>query len=424
MVNIRLAALFLFGFASALPLPLLGSSLTVWLAELGFAQSIISLFALLHIPYSLKVCWVPVVDYCPIPFCTKILGQRRAWALCGLLMTMASLLLAAWIGPENGSFLFSLAIALASLSTGCVYVAGIHLELESIEPSKYAAGSASVIMGYRLGLFFAGAGSLYLADYVNWPCAYTVVAGGMFLGIIAVLAIGKMPESDRALEERQQRVASSSLTRTLAIAYDSWLYPLIELVSRRSVILLLVVLLFYRLSDNIMASVLNPFFLEIGFSKSTIASATKVVGVVSALSGTFLGGLLSTRIGLVRSLFIFGLLHTVSFVLYAFLAENASPTLFFVSVAVEHASRGMMMPVVIALLWRMTSPGYAAVQYTFLWSILSFKASLFSSLGGLIVYSLGWGFFFWTLFFIAVGASFLCVFSKNLYLVQSCRSST
>lgn len=408
-----LLVLFFFGFASAIPLPLLGSSLTIRLIETGFSKPGAALISSFHFFYSLKLLWSPVIDYVSIPFLTKHLGQRPSWACFSFLGTMASLTGLAWLSPQNSIVPFCILLSLASLFSSCMYMVGIAYELESIDRSLYPAGSASVIIGYRLGLFCGGAGTLYLADCFEWSVAYTLAIGAMSLGLLAVWLRGPLHESDRMLQEKKGLILGSKNTFRICkkAAYEAWISPVREFLSRKHWLFTLFFLLLYRFADHVMDSMQGPFFLELGFSKTQIADATKVWGIAFTLIGASLGGLLSTKLPLKRALSISLLIHAFSFLLFSCLADTPSLALLYFCSSIDHLTGGLVVTSFIAYLWQITTPCYGSAQYTLLWSVISFSKSIIAPFGGLLAQSLGWQAFFLALFAAASASSVISFFA-------------
>jgi MFS transporter, PAT family, beta-lactamase induction signal transducer AmpG len=93
-----LIVLFL-GFSSGLPLALSGSTLLVWMREVGVDLGTIGLFALVGTPYTIKFLWAPVVDALDVPVLSRLLGRRRGWLMLSQLLLMAAILILATSNP-------------------------------------------------------------------------------------------------------------------------------------------------------------------------------------------------------------------------------------------------------------------------------------------------------------------------------------
>lgn len=413
--NPQVLALIFLGFASAVPVPLIGATLTVWLAESGMSKTAIGFFAFFHLPYGFRIIWGPIIDRYTIPG-FHLLGQRRGWAVLSLLLCMTSLVLMGWAGPEN-FILFAACTMLSGLFTGCLYMVGLAYEIESLDQKQYTAGSACVIIGYRLGLLLSGAGALYLANFYDWTTAYWVMAGSMVLGIFTVLYQPEPKKSAAAFQERkihQSQIEVRSREKSLwkrrtALFYDALVYPIIELSKRPNCLMVIAFIVFYKLGDDIVDNVLGPFYLETGFSKADIANANKVMGMGATFLGAFTAGIIIAKLDQLKSLFLFGLMHALSFSLYLLLVSGGKQmSIFYLAVAVEHITGGMMMAAFIAFLWSVCSSSYAALQYALLWSLISFKRTFFLSFGGWLADRVEWNTFFLAVILFSLPGVFLC----------------
>lgn len=414
--NPQVLALIFLGFASAVPVPLMGATLTVWLAESGMSKTAIGFFAFFHLPFGFRIIWGPIIDRYTVPG-FHLLGQRRGWAVLSLLLCMLSLALMGWVGPKS-YVLFAVCTMLSGLFTGCLYMIGLAYEIESLDQKQYTAGSACVIVGYRLGLLFSGAGALYLANFYDWTTAYWVMAGSMVLGIFTVLYQPEPKKSALALKERQMNqeqiaakiAANTPWKKCLAFFYSAIVYPIMELGKRPNLLMVIAFIIFYKLGDDIVDSVLGPFYLETGFSKADIANANKVMGMGATFLGAFAAGLIITKLDQLKSLFLFGLMHALSFLLYLWLVSAGKQmSVFYLAVAVEHITGGMMMAAFIAFLWSVCSSSYAALQYALLWSLISFKRTFFLSFGGWLADQMEWSTFFLSVMLFSLPGVLLCL---------------
>src|ERR1700756_3618848 len=85
----RVLIVMFLGFSSGLPLALSGSTLAVWMTEVGVNLKTIGLFALVGTPYTIKFLWAPLTDALNVPLLSRLLGRRRGWLLLLQIMLMA-----------------------------------------------------------------------------------------------------------------------------------------------------------------------------------------------------------------------------------------------------------------------------------------------------------------------------------------------
>src|SRR5688572_10260141 len=159
-----LIVLFL-GFSAGLPLALSGSTLLVWMREVGVDLGTIGLFALVGTPYTIKFLWAPVVDALDVPVLSRLLGRRRGWLMLSQLLLMAAIVLLALCNPKISPwyvvFGAALLVALASATQDIVIDA---FRVESLDASEQAAGMASYVAAYRIGTLVSTAGALYVVS--------------------------------------------------------------------------------------------------------------------------------------------------------------------------------------------------------------------------------------------------------------------
>src|ERR671934_2845194 len=93
-----LIVLFL-GFSAGLPLALSGSTLLVWMREVGVDLGTIGLFALVGTPYTVKFLWAPLVDALDAPVLSRLFGRRRGWLVLSQLLLMLAIVFLALCDP-------------------------------------------------------------------------------------------------------------------------------------------------------------------------------------------------------------------------------------------------------------------------------------------------------------------------------------
>jgi len=391
-----------------LPLPLTGSALTAWLAEEHVSKALIGLLALFECPFAIKPILWPLINRFSIPFLTPRLGRRKSWALVSFCGAIVLLAMAALLTPTPHLILFYVLIAGICLFSGCIYLIGIAYEIESLSIQQYSEGSACVIFGYRLGLVTAGAGTLYIAHFYSWTTAYLVICAVMSAGTFCLLFAQEPPYTPPTPAIPEKLVGISWYKKIWGLLIEDLAIPILELVKRREWQWILIFLCFYRMGDYLVEGMVNPFFLDLGYTKADIANAAKLCGMIATVLGALCGAVVSSHMGLERALAFLGLVHAGRFAFYLVLI-HIGPNLpvFMVAEAFQHFSGGMIMTVFIAALWRLTTPGKAAPQYALLWSAISLKSKLFAFFGGLLANYLSWDLFFFIALVVSLLASLL-----------------
>jgi MFS transporter, PAT family, beta-lactamase induction signal transducer AmpG len=381
----RLALMLALGFSSGLPFLLIFSTQSAWLREAGVSRSAIGLMSYAALAFTFKFAWAPIIDEYDPPLIGAWLGRRRGWMLTAQLGVAAGLSGLAFGAPAESlgwSFAFAFLTAFAAASQD-VTIDGWRIDAAPIE--RQGMMSASYQLGYRLALLCAGAGALYIADFASWRAAYLAMAGLMLVGIGACLL---SPPLDRP------RVAEGSRAATFA---SSYVEPLSDLLRRHgpALIGILMLVAIYRLPDFVSGVMAMPLYIDLGFTKSDIATVSKLYGVWIGISGAFGGGLAVARLGLMPSLILGGLAASSSHLMLALLAAHgASLPLLTLSVSAESFASGFAGAALIAYMSSLVSPALAASQYALLSSLYALPSKLIGGLSGVMVDEFGYIRFF------------------------------
>lgn len=401
----RIVALLALGFSSGLPLALTFGTLSLWLAESGISKTTIGLFALVGTPYTFKFLWSPLMDHMPIPLLTRWLGRRRSWAIVTQLFLMVSIFCLGLSHPAQNPLytaLFALSTAFWSASQDIVIDA---YRVEILEERTYGAGAAMVVLGYRLGMLVSGALALYLATFFGWFVTYTIMAALMSVGMITIL-LNPEPKKPQISDQEQQkeRVKNlitrwgeihQSLGEGVAWIYEAIIAPFADFVRRDGWLLTLLFILLYKFGDALAGVMSNPFYLELAFTKIEIANISKLFGLVATLVGALLGGLMVSRLGIMKTLLYCGFLQMVSNLMFVVLAQNGHHLgLLTLTIGIENLSGGMGTTAFVAYLSSLCTIAYTATQYALLSSFMAFGRTILSSFGGVLADKMDWTPFF------------------------------
>lgn len=399
-------ALVFLGFSSGLPLALTASTLFVWLTEAGVDKAAIGLFAAIGTPYALKFMWAPLMDRVPVPLLARLVGHRRGWILLTQMGLVAAILTMGALKPGVDPWaLGAMALAVAFLSASQDIVIDAF-RIESLEERQQAGGAAALVFGYRVGMLVSGAGGLYLAHYSGWTTAYSVMAALVLVGGIAVLLrpepdAGNGSEWNAEAQEARAEAAlaeahvSSMLARAAGWLYAAVIVPFAEFMSRPRWLVILLFVALYKFGDSLAGIMTNPFLIEIGFSKLDIANISKLYGFTATMIGLVVGGALMNGIGMVRSLWLCGILQLGSNFMFAVQAMvGADIGLLAVTIGFENFAGGMGTAVFVAYLSSLCNLSYTATQYALLSSFMAVARTWLSSSSGYLAEWFGWVDFF------------------------------
>ncbi|MGC4098445.1 MAG: MFS transporter [Nitrospira sp.] len=375
LVNRRIVVMLPLGFVSGLPLALTSGTLQAWLTVEGVDLKTIGIFTLVGLPYTLKFLWAPIMDHVVPPW----LGRRRGWMILTQLCVAIGLVLMAVTNPKmHPGWLAAYALLVAFLAASLDIVFDAY-RTETLHSQERGLGVAVWVNGYRVALLASGAGALVLADYVGWQMTYLMLAAVMAMGVGIVLVSPDPTLAGEAPKSMKEAVGA----------------PLAEFFSRPTALGFLAVIVLYKLGDAFASTLQTAFLIGgLGFS-ATEVGAVKGLGVFATLLGAFIGGLLMTRSGLVRSLLIFGVLQAVSnlgFVILAVVGKNAS--VLTAAVVIENVTGGMGTAAFVALVMSLCDLRYTATQFALLSSLEALGRVFAGRPSADVVTLIGWTQFF------------------------------
>jgi MFS transporter, PAT family, beta-lactamase induction signal transducer AmpG len=381
---------FLMGFACGLPLLLTSTVLQAWMKEEGIDLTLIGLMALVGLPYTLKFLWAPVFDR----FTLSFLGRRRGWLLIAQIALACSI---AGLGLTNPSqhpgIMISAALLVTFFSASQDIVVDAYRR-EDLADAELGLGSSFYINGYRVGMLLASGGGLILADLLPFTFVYLIMAACLLPAIFTTLLT---PEPG----------VPEGTPRTLR---EAVVEPLAEYFSRKNAILILAFVLLYKIGDIMASAITTPFYLDIGFSKTEIGTVVKIFGFWATIAGSLIGGIVILRIGISRSLWIFGFLQAISTAGFALLAGvGYSIAALSGVIAFENLTGGMGTAAYAAFMASITNKKFTATQYALLSSLMGVPRVFASAPTGYLAKIMGWENFFILCVLIAMPGMLLLV---------------
>ena len=374
--NRRVAAALTLGFASGLPFNLSQSTLQAWLATLDVDLKTIGWLTLVGLPFTFKFLWAPLLDRFVPPF----LGRRRGWIV--LLQGALALVIAALgLRPPNEAIyaVAVLALLLAFLSASQDVVIDAY-RTDSLRPAERGMGSTAVQLGWRLATLISGALALVLSRYIGWRGTYLLMAG-LMAGTVLLTLFAPEPE---------RRVVPPRTLRAAVVE------PLGELLARPGALALLALIVLYKVGDAAALSLSSAFLIQgVGFSVLEVGAVAKTTTIIAILSGTLVGGLAFAKLGLYRSMLVFGVLQAASNLLYSWLAltGHSIPALI-VAVGFDNLAGSMGMTVFGAFMMALCDPRFSAFQFALLSALAGTARSLIGPVAAAIVGHVGWSKFF------------------------------
>jgi len=264
-------------------------------------------------------------------------------------------------------------------------------------PRRAFLMAAAYQSGYRLAMIWAGAGVLWIAaraevanaaayQHEAWQLGYLVMAASMLVGVITVL---RSPEPAHRDLPPARNLA--------AWLREAVLEPFADFLRRyrAQALIVLALIAVYRISDVVMGIMANPFYVDMGFTKSEVAAVTKVYGVIMTLLGAFIGGVLALRLGVMRVLMAGAILSAATNLLFVWLSSRGHDVqALVIVVSADNLASGIASAAFIAYLSGLTNISYSATQYALFSSIMLLAPKWLAGFSGQYVDHFGYANFF------------------------------
>jgi PAT family beta-lactamase induction signal transducer AmpG len=397
----------LLGFSAGLPLALSGATLAVWMADRGADVQTIGLLSLAGLPYTLKFIWAPLVDALDVPVLSARLGRRRGWLIASQILLMAAILYLGARDPTAAPLAIGLGAVLVAAASATQDIVIDAFRIESLKSEEQAAGMASYVATYRVGMLVSGAGAIGLAALLEaqgvareavWPIAYAAAAVLVLIGIVAVL-VAQEPDAKNV-----RLVEQAGTAGTLQRIFETARSAFSEFLLRDAAVAVLVFVVLYKLCDALAGVMTAPFILSLGYDKGIYAGIVKGVGLIATLAGGLAGGARAGAMTLGKALWLGGLLQMASNLVFVWLGSVApSVPALTAAIVVENVTGGIATVIFVAYISALCgAKAHTATQYALLTALVAVGRTVLASTSGYGVAALGW-----PLFFLATAAAAL-----------------
>ncbi len=397
LINNRLLAVLCLGFSSGLPLVLIGSTLQAWFTEAHINLVTIGALSLLGIPYTLKFLWAPIMDQ----YGLSRFGKRRGWIMATQLGLAVLLLGLAHMDPSTEVTAMAVVAFIIAFFSASQDIAVDAYRTDVLHSTERGLGAAYYIFAYRVALLLSGGLALVSADYLGWKITYEIMA---VLILLSMLPAYFAPQVEEIVP------ASPNIFNTIRSS-------LTDLLSKERIVLLLLLIVFYKFGDALALSLMTNFLLHgLGFSLTEVGLAYKVVSFVATILGAFVGGLFLTRWTIFRALLWFGLAQAFSNLMFMLLAAVGKNFLLMATaIFVENFCSGLSTAALMAFLMSLCNHRYTASQYALLSAIASLGRVFLGPLAGWMVENIGWvQFYAWSFVLCFPGIIFLLLLKEKV----------
>jgi PAT family beta-lactamase induction signal transducer AmpG len=398
----RVLIILFLGFSAGLPLALSGTTLLIWMKEAGVDLGTIGLFAFAGTPYTIKFLWAPFVDAIDVPVLSRLLGRRRGWLIFSQLVLIVAIVLLAFCNPAVVPPLViaagALFVAAASATQDIVIDA---FRVESLPESEQAAGMASYVAAYRVGMLASTAGALFLVSGLEglglgkggaWTAGYIVMAAFVLIGMAATLVATEPAKSAAVEVEYAAQAVGHPLKPVLEAAAGAFT----DFLGRDMAFAVLAFVVLFKFTDAFAGAMTAPFVIDIGFTRNEYAAIIKGVGFAATLLGGFAGGFVARAYPLGPSLWIGASLQAVSNLAFSWQAVvGANATMLAVAVILENFTSAIGTVIFVAYLSALCrNPLHTATQYALLTALAAVGRTYLAAGAGYVAAWVGWVWFF------------------------------
>ena len=412
----RMLKIFLLGIISGFPWVLIGSSLSLWLKEEGLSRSTIGWAGLIFTVYAINYLWAPLVDKIKVPLLSDRIGHRKSWIFLMQALIGVCLLFWSFIDPIQNLFLVVLIGLMISIfsSTQDISIDALRIEQIGIdEKNVMAAGASIAVIGWWTGFKLGGFFSLILSDFFDkygfenyWQMTFIclffilVILNYFLLKINEKKYLKKEKSNSEKKFERLNFEIPKRITNSLSWIFSTIIDPIYDFFKKNGVAISIGILSFiflFKIGEAFLGRMSVIFYKEIGFSKSDIGVYSKALGWITTIFFTFLGGIFTIKIGLIRSVFIAGIFMALTNILFSILFWSGKSYLIFtLAVILDDIAAAFATVAFVAFISILVNRKYTATQYALLASIGTIgRTTLASSSGSLVDFLNGdWGIFF------------------------------
>jgi PAT family beta-lactamase induction signal transducer AmpG len=397
----RVLVVMFLGFSSGLPLGLSGATLLYWTAESGVDLKVIGLFAMVGTPYTIKFLWAPLVDALDVPLLGRVFGRRRGWLLLSQAVLIAAILFLGSCNPVATPGLVALGAVMVAAASATQDIVVDAFRVESLDENEQAAGMASYVAAYRVGMLASSAGALYLVSAFEsfgfgkqgaWTGSYVVMAILVLIGVATAFLAREPAVSATANQAHRGEGLLQRLMQTVSGAFrDFFLRDGVTMA-----LMALVFVILFKLTDALAGVMTGPFTVDLGFTRNEYATIIKGVGFAATLIGGFAGGYVARVLPLPASLLFAGVLQAsanLAFSWQAIVGRDLAWLSFAISVENFTSAVGTVIFVAyISALCR--NPLHTATQYALLTAFAAVGRTYLSASAGYIAASTGWAWFF------------------------------
>jgi len=394
----RVLIVMFLGFSSGLPLALSGATLLVWMRESGVDLGTIGLFALVGTPYTVKFLWAPLTDALDVPLLSRWLGRRRGWLVFTQILLMAAIVFLGSCNPAQAPGLVALGALLVAAASATQDIVVDAFRVESLPENEQAAGMASYVAAYRIGMLISTAGALFLVSAIQaygfdtqaaWRWGYVAMAALVLIGTATALLATEPERSAQADAAHAHQKRFARVAEAAVGAFKDFL-------GYEMAFAMLAFVVLFKFTDALSGAMTAPFVIDLGFTRNEYAAIVKGVGLAALLAGGFAGGFIARTYPLATSLWIGAIVQALANLSFSWLAVvGTNATALAVAITLENFTSAIGTVMFVAYLSALCqNPLHTATQYALLTALAAVGRTYLSSGAGFIAEQTGWVWFF------------------------------
>ena len=402
----RMARIFLLGIISGFPWILIGTSLTLWLRENDFSRTDVGLFSLIFVVYGFNFLWAPLIDRIRIPWLTNKIGHRRGWIVTMQLIILLSLLSWSITDPKVNIWLVALIGLIISSASATQDIVVDALRIEQVgktEGQSMSAGAGVAVIGWFTGYKIGGIIALFTADYFQnlgfqnyWQITFIILTTIIIACNIGLMFVPEQQSTERQAEQKNtdqliiDKLGSSNMiARIIAWIIGTVIGPFISFFKTKGIKIALYIIIFlflFKIGEAFLGKMSVVFYDDMGFSKRQIGIYSKGFGWIITVVFTLVGSLFSIRSGVVKGMFIAGILMASTNLLFSVLAwYGKSELLFATAVILDEITSAISTVVFVVFISLLVDRTYTATHYALMASLATFGKNVFSAFSGFVV---------------------------------------
>src|ERR1700731_1102034 len=375
----RVLLILLLGFASGLPLLLTFSTLSAWFATAGVSRATIGAFALVSSFYALKFLWSPLIDRLPPPI---PLGRGRGWGLSIQIALVAAILALGSSDPKRSLGAMAVLAGVVAFLSASQDIVIDAWRIEILPVDLQGPGAAMIQTGYYMGMLASGAGALAIAARFGWFAAYATMAVLLAVSMLTFL-LGPEPAIPAAVSDRRRQRQTDRWKAVEEWFSTAVIGPFSNFMRRPYWFVIMLVILDYKLGEGMAAVMSTPLYVAVGFTLNEIAVVSKLIGPFTVILGALLGGVVTVRFGLVRSLIVCGIVQALGNLTYVLQAVGGHKIGYLAfCVTAQNITTGMAGTALVTYISSLCSPEFTATQYALLASLALLGRTFVGSTSG------------------------------------------